>query len=165
MKKKPLILVALIIMLVPIRTTTVPEWRIRYVDAKGQPIGGLPVQQTWKNYSAELTENMEIRHTDAIGYVVFPTRVAWSPLFLRLLISFKSVLNVHAGSGSSSWLTPRCDVTDSQTLTTYAGTRLPEQSTLRYFDRSGIRAALPSGVMKLPPECASIEAQVQAASR
>ena len=59
MKNKPLILAALILLLVPIRTTTVPEWRIRYIDAKGQPISGLPVRQTWQNYSAELTENME----------------------------------------------------------------------------------------------------------
>jgi hypothetical protein len=165
MKKKPLSLVALIILLVPIRTTTVPEWRIRYVDAKGQPINGLPVRQTWKNYSAELTDNNDIRHTDLTGYVVFPTRVAWSPLLLRLLIPLTSVLNVHASFGSSSWLIPQCDVMDSQTSAIYTGTTRPEQSTLRYRDRSGIRAALPPGMMKLPPECAPIEAQVQAAAR
>jgi hypothetical protein len=140
---------------------------MRYVDSKQRPINGLPVEQTWQNHSAELTENRELRHADTMGHVVFPKRLAWSPLLLRLLIPLKSMLSsgVHASYGLSTWLIPQCEVMDSQTLATYTGNRLPEQSILKYVDRSGIRAALPAGAMTLPSECGSIEAQVQEASR
>jgi len=149
--------------LVPFPTRTVPEWRVRYVDAKGRPFVSLPVQQTWQNYSIESTANYLSRETDAQGYVAFPAHDAWSPLLIRLVRPIGNVFStgVHASFGPSSWLVTRCNVFETgDTGAVYTGEDLPSQVVLTYFDRS-----LPNmpGSLPTPPQCATIDAQAKSA--
>ena len=157
--------VALIAALIPYPMATVPEWRVQYVDNKGRPVAGLPVEQTWQNYSVESTANLMTLRTDAQGYVVFPAHSTWSPLLLRLFGPVRNVFStgVHASFGPSSWLIPKCDVTDANALAIYTGSKdLPTQIVLKYFDRSAIRAAIPArDLPPVPAECTAIEAQVK----
>src|SRR5690349_10497790 len=90
--------------LIPFPTDTVPEWRVRYLDGKGRPVVGLPVEQTYQNYSFESTANVMTLRTDSNGYVAFLLHSAWSPLLFRILGPVRNVLmtGVHASFGPSS---------------------------------------------------------------
>jgi hypothetical protein len=151
--------------LIPFPTATVPEWRVQYIDGRGRPVVGLPIEQTWQNYSVESRANVVTRHTDAQGYVVFPARSTWSPLLFRAVGPVLNVLStgVHASFGPSSWLIPKCDVTGSNAMAVYTGSKeLPTTIVLKHFDRSAIRAAIPArDLLPIPAECAAIEAQVK----
>lgn len=166
MKNRKTLAAVALVCVIPFPTTTVPEWKIRYVDKKGRPVPGLPVSQTWQNYSIESQPNYTDGLTDAQGYVVFPEHGSWSPVVIRLVHPILNVLSqgVHAGFGNTSWVQARCDVRATQdTQAVYYGQPLPTNVVLEYDDRSGLRAAMP-GSMPVPPECKAIEAQVQDAT-
>jgi hypothetical protein len=155
----------LVVGLVPFPTTTVPEWRLQYVDGAGRPVAGLPVEQTWQNYSIESTGNLMTLRTDTQGYVVFPSHSTWSPFLLRVLGPVGNVFRtgVHASFGPSSWLIPKCDVRAANAHAIHTGSnKLPGQIVLKYEDSSSIRAVIPArDLLPVPPECAAIEAQVR----
>jgi hypothetical protein len=161
MKRAPLTAGLLVLVLVPFPTTTVPEWRIQYVDAKGQPLAGLSVQQTWQNYSIESGANYMRLQTDMQGYATFPKHTAWAPMLMRIFHPVANVVStgVHASFGPSSWVVHRCDLAATgETLAVYTGSDLPGKIVLKYEDRSKLRAALP---MPVPSECGAIEAQAK----
>lgn len=138
---------------------------MRFVDGIHQPVANLPVSQSWRNYSVESADHIDRGRTDSAGVVVFPIRSLWSPTLFRIVLPLTSFLNVHASRGNFAFLTPACDVIESDKLAMYSHDEpLPEQSVLTYFDRSGIRKAMPPGAMTALPECQAIEEQVRAAS-
>ena len=159
MKRSTWALLGLVVLLAlcPIHSVTVPQWRARFVDAKGHPAANLPVQQTWRNYSVEDTDHIAVDSTDGDGTVTFPMRALWSPLGARVLLPLRHLGVIHASSGASSWLIPLCDVMGQAV---YTGSTLPTQIGLTYFDRSDIRAKVP-GMRPPAPQCAGIEAQVR----
>jgi hypothetical protein len=147
--------------LCPIRSVTVPEWRVRFLDAKGNPLANLPVRQTWRNYSLEEAAHYALGSTDLSGSVIFPARALWYPLGARLLWPLRHLGSIHASYGPSSWLVPLCDVLEKgPRLATYTGGDLPNQIALSYFDRSNIRAKVP-GMSSPALQCAELEAQVR----
>ena len=118
----------------PVETVTVPEWRIQFTDVKGRPFKGLPVRQTWQNYSLETRSHEETAVTDNDGYVNFSERrLITSPLMQLLgpVLSFgRSAF--HASFGPSSWIIPLCNLIEvGPGMTIYRGGDLPAQARLR----------------------------------
>jgi hypothetical protein len=156
----------LVASVVPFPTTTVPEWKLRYVDKRGNPVPGLLVSQTWQNYSIESRANYTDGSTDLQGYVTFPEHKSWSPLLVRLVHPVLNILStgVHASFGSSSWVIPKCDVKESgPAQAVYYGQPLPTEIVVVYEDRSRLRAAMP-GSMQPAASCKAVEAQVKDAA-
>lgn len=85
-----------LLLLLPVRTVTVPQWRLQFVDARGQPLAGLEVHQSWKDFSVDGQGNDpegDNATTDAKGIVVFPERVRWASLARRLWRPVDTELN------------------------------------------------------------------------
>jgi hypothetical protein len=144
---------------IPYKTTTVPAWRIRFTDESGVPYRSLPVNETWRNYSVEVSDHNASGMTDENGYAQFPERSVWSPLIMGVLGPIGSILgaSAHASFGSSGWIMTSCDLIErGSRLATYYGADLPDHLTLGYFDRGNIRSIVP---MSADPRCKEQEAQ------
>jgi hypothetical protein len=128
--------IALVVLcLIPIRTVTVPPWRLRFVDELGRPFSSLPVGETWRNYSIEVTDHHADGLTNTDGYVEFPEHTLWAPLLLRIVGPVRSVLGsgVHAGFGRSAWIFSKCGLAmRGSRLPTYWGDDLPDRVVLGY---------------------------------
>jgi hypothetical protein len=148
----------------PARSTTVPEWTIRFVDAKGSAVANLPVHQSWRNYSFEDEDHFAVGLTDSTGLVSFPARRLWLPVGVRLIWPLRHLGIIHASNGPSSFLVPQCDLmTSGPTLPAYSprlGASLPNVIVVKYHDLSNLRAHMP-GSEAPAPQCAEIEAQVR----
>lgn len=129
------IAIVLVMAMIPFRTTTVPNWRIRFVDELGKPLSSLPVVQTWRNYSVEQTDHNADGITDQDGYVQFPKRTLWAPLMMRILGPIESVIGsgAHASFGQAAWILPKCGLQmRGSRLPTYWGKDLPGRVVLGY---------------------------------
>jgi hypothetical protein len=73
-----------LILLLPYKTTVVPEWRIRVIDETGRSFAGATVRQEWHHYSYDVSDG-DARTADGAGYVVFPERTFTAPLLYRVL--------------------------------------------------------------------------------
>ncbi len=163
MTKKHWWTILLIVSLIPFKTTTVPEWRVRYIDKKGRPFASLPVEQTWQNYSAEASANYLRKETDQQGYIKFPKHEVWAPLLVRFALPIINVLSsgINAGFGPTSWLVTSCNVLHVGDGAVYDGNDLPSTVVLGFFDFSGQNKPDASST---PPQCTIIEAQAKDAS-
>ena len=96
--------VALVALLWPVQSTTVPEWRYRVVDRGGQPAAGVFVREHWQNYSFETVGHQEDSRTDDAGFVVFPERRVTAARWRRLVGPPWNGLmaGVHASYGPSA---------------------------------------------------------------
>lgn len=97
MAKKRLIILILIgmivvVLLIPFRTTIVPEWEIQVVDLNGEPVAKAPVKQEWSN-SEILGTASQTLESDENGKVVFPTRYFFAPLLVRGLLKGLEYIN------------------------------------------------------------------------
>jgi hypothetical protein len=101
-----------LLLLLPLRSVTVPAWPVQFVDAAAQPLGGLKVRQNWADFSVEGQEigHEEIALSDAQGFVAFPERQLWAPVALRVWGPVRNLLSsfLHASSGRYASLTPLC---------------------------------------------------------
>jgi hypothetical protein len=120
-------------------SVTVPQWRVRFVDLKGEPLRGLEVKQTWRNYSVEsadeAAENLATGATDGDGWVTFPERRLTTSLLARIIGPVRSIQQggMHAAFGPQSALYPSCRLMPVGWVEpVYAGGALPESITLRY---------------------------------
>lgn len=97
-----IVIVSLIIaVLYPFETQVVPAWRLRVVDERGAPYGGMEVSQSWKHYTLELADGQhgEFRVTDGDGYVSFPERTMRANLIWRVVVPMiNGVLTLMHGS-------------------------------------------------------------------
>jgi hypothetical protein len=66
--------IMLLVMSIPIQSTTVPEWRIMVIDERNVPQANAWVRQHWQNYSFESDGHVEDSRTNMEGIVVFPER-------------------------------------------------------------------------------------------
>jgi hypothetical protein len=74
-----------IVFLLPLRSVTVPPWRVQFVDEQGQALSGLKINQHWVDFFAWQSVGVDdIRITDETGVVAFPERVVLASLALRL---------------------------------------------------------------------------------
>jgi len=73
--------------LIPFETTFIPEWKLRVVNDKGEPLSGQFVAQYCTNYTLGIhpCENVgeDSKITDEEGYVIFPARKIRATLLYR----------------------------------------------------------------------------------
>ena len=105
-RRYALLLLLAVTLLVPYPTTVVPEWRVRVVDRRGDPMAREPVREIWQHYSLESASHEEELLTDANGYVVFPERKIWMPLLPRVLFTSCAAASIlaHGSMGVSAWV-------------------------------------------------------------
>jgi hypothetical protein len=120
-------------------SVTVPPWRVRFVDLKGEALRGLEVEQTWRNYSVESGDeaagNRATGATDGDGWVSFPERRLNTSLLARIIGPVRSVQHggMHAAFGPQSALHASCRLMSVGWVEpVYSGGTLPESITLRY---------------------------------
>lgn len=95
-----------LILLVPYKTTIVPEWKIRAVDKQGKPIPHAGFRQSWYNYSYDISGG-DFINGDEKGYVVLPERSFYAPLIYRIPASALAVLSaifIHGSIGNDASL-------------------------------------------------------------
>ena len=66
------LLVLVITLLYPFKTTVVPEWRMRIVDEAGNPMRAIRVREIWQHDTIESASHQSDAFTDSEGYVTFP---------------------------------------------------------------------------------------------
>lgn len=92
----------------PIRTTDVPNWKLRVVNQDGIPYTGKEVTQAWKNYTLETEpgQNFDVRVSDENGNVEFPERRIDASLWKRLWLTvFNAAMTLaHGGFGVHAYV-------------------------------------------------------------
>ena len=144
--------------LFPVRSVTVPAWKIQFVDTAGNPFANIPVRQYWADsgLESEMTSHEAEATTDAQGYVEFPER----PL-MTVFVANWSARTLHSSTARHSYIVQLCDLMDHGGKgAMYFGEELPDRVTLRYFSRESIRH---STSMPANPTCAASESQAKAA--
>jgi hypothetical protein len=67
-----------LLLLYPIKTTVVPDWKIRIVDEAGNPMRSFRVREIWQHYTIETYSHEEDLITDGDGYVTsLLVRIGW----------------------------------------------------------------------------------------
>ena len=101
-----MIVVAAVILLYPLKTTIVPEWKIKVVNCEGRPLQNVQVRQYWQHYSFEFSQHHTDLLTDQNGLVAFPRRTLRSSVGLRAAALFINILSqgVHTSFGRKSWV-------------------------------------------------------------
>lgn len=123
----------LIVVFIPYKTISVPEWKIKVLKRDGQPASQIEVSQTWWDYGV-LEKKEEIRISDEEGNLTFPERIFWSPLAVRgMFYFFDSVNNIVMMHGSIRGNTAliSANKTDSNWLWYKQGSELKEILQLR----------------------------------
>jgi hypothetical protein len=89
MKTRFLILLVLamlaLVVAIPFKTTTVPDWEVQIVDINGVPLADKPVRQEW-SYSDLFGYSTQVINSNENGIVRFPEREFWAPLLIRFLV-------------------------------------------------------------------------------
>jgi hypothetical protein len=80
-----LLLLLLVFLVFPFKTTIVPTWTLRVIDESGTPVPGINVTEHWQHYLLESSGHEDVRQTEAQGRVSFPDRAITASLFRRLL--------------------------------------------------------------------------------
>ena len=95
------LIVVMLLLLYPFKTTVVPEQPVLFVTDDMHPIRGALIRESRQNYSLEREGHEEDLPTDAHGRVTFPIRTMRAPLVLRALGPLASVAGqgVHASFG------------------------------------------------------------------
>ena len=93
-----------IVVLYPLETTVVPEWRVRIVDEAGAPLRNTGIREVWEHYSIESESHQQDLLTDSDGYVTFPKRTIRAGLAVRTVKSVINALNPHGSSGPGAYL-------------------------------------------------------------
>jgi hypothetical protein len=106
------IFIGLVLLVIPIfNHTIVPPWTFRLIDESGQPVSGVRVQQSWKDYSLEFWKGAD--HTDdsivsdSDGTVVLPPRTIRVSMFELIAAQIRNVvasINPHSSFGSQSYI-------------------------------------------------------------
>jgi hypothetical protein len=87
------LLILLLILLYPFKTTTVPEWNLRVLDDGGAAVRGIKVTEHWQHYLLEANGHEDLRTTNEEGRVGFPARNIRASLLGRLLARIGKIGN------------------------------------------------------------------------
>jgi len=117
----------------------VPPWRIRFLDLKGEPLRGLEIEQSWRDYSVESEQDAERNRatgaTDGEGWVSLPERRLDASLLARIIGPVRAIQRggLHAAFGPQSAVFPGCRLLSAGwAQPVYAGDQLPDSITLRF---------------------------------
>jgi len=108
--KPQVIIVAIflaVVLLVPFETIVVPQWTIHAIDQHGNSVSGVPILESWRQYSFEPAGHEETLTTNDAGYVNFAVRKAKSNLLMRTLRTISNTINPHGSTGPSAWILVR----------------------------------------------------------
>lgn len=84
----------------PLRPLECPSWDVWVTDQSGQPISGVTVRLTYRNYSAESESHEVNAMTDAQGHARFSAQTLSMSLGRRMAAMLSSVTaGVHASFG------------------------------------------------------------------
>ena len=83
-----IILFVAFVMLAPIETTVIPQWKVHVVDVNGAACPKMRVTESWGHYRLYLNGNNDSdnRFTDLNGYVEFPERTTRASLSRRIVM-------------------------------------------------------------------------------
>src|SRR5712671_410850 len=97
-----IILVAVVLILYPFKTTVAPEQHFLVVTNDMHPVKDALIRQIWQNYSLEFGGHEEDLPTDVHGRVTLPNRTIRANLIWRILGPFASIAGqgVHASFGA-----------------------------------------------------------------
>jgi len=95
------IILAMIVtlLLYPLESTVVPQWRVRVLDEAGNSVRGVRLRESWSDYSVESHDHTEDLSTDADGYVTFPRRTVKASLLVRIARKAFIAIVPHQGEG------------------------------------------------------------------
>ena len=97
-----LIIVALALLLsfIPFKSLNCPDWDVWVVDQAGQPVAGMTVRLSYRNYSAEDISHEADQITDQRGHASFGAQMLSATVARRFATIFTSALaGVHASFG------------------------------------------------------------------
>ena len=96
----------IVVMLFPIPSTVVPQWRLRVIDVNGTACPNMRVTQSWGHYVlfTDGNSSSDDRLTDANGYVQFPKRTVRASVARRLIMRMvtRVATIMHGGWSVSS---------------------------------------------------------------
>lgn len=109
LKRRKAILVVLlaivsVVALYPLKTTVVPEWRVRIVDESGAPLKSTAVREVWQHYDIESKGHRQDFITDNQGYVTFPERTVRGALAVRVIRRMITFIFPHQSSGPDAFV-------------------------------------------------------------
>jgi len=79
-----LILIVAVVVLLPYKARSVPEWRVQVVDENEGPVPGAQANEEWIDPIEDGVIRSDSRNTDAKGWVVFPIRRTHNRLAFRV---------------------------------------------------------------------------------
>lgn len=80
-----LLVLLLLFLVFPFKTTIVPTWTLKVVDETGAAVRGINVTEHWQHYLIESSAHEDLRQTDEKGQVSFPERSIRVSLLRRFL--------------------------------------------------------------------------------
>jgi hypothetical protein len=87
-------------LVIPLRTVEAPVWEVSVVDPSGNPVSGVNVRETYKNYSAVGEEGEQDLITNEQGEVIFPEKKGQMSLFGKVIgVASSMTGGVHASFG------------------------------------------------------------------
>jgi hypothetical protein len=107
-RRKPVLVLSIILavmvalLLYPLESTVVPQWRVRVLDQAGNSVRGVRLRESWSDYSVESHDHTEDLSTDADGYVSFPRRTVKANLLVRIARKGFIAIASHQGEGHPS---------------------------------------------------------------
>ncbi len=103
------LVIVLVVVLYPFESIVVPEWKIKIVNERGEPIKGKFARESWAHYSLELnpSERGADRWSDDKGFVIFPKGTIRASLVRRAI--FPILTSIYSLAHGSTGI--RADVT------------------------------------------------------
>lgn len=146
---------AMCLSLIQRETLAVPPWTVQFVDQSGKPFSGLPIEQSWQDYSFESDAHTAEALTNDVGVVEWPPRYSRASLMRRLIGRIMNSLGgVHASFVPASWINQKCSLSArGPSLPIMIGGELPTRIVLGQS----------SAEMSIRPECARHMAQARQA--
>ena len=77
------LLVLLLVLFFPFKTTIVPEWSLKVVNEEGGAVGDINVTEHWQHYLLESASHEDLRRAGSSGMVSFPERSIRASLVSR----------------------------------------------------------------------------------
>src|SRR6266849_8599399 len=94
-----IVAVILTLLVFPLESTVVPQWRVRVLDEAVNSVRGVRLRESWSDYSLESHDHTEDLSTDADGYVTFPRRTVKANLLVRIARKAFIAIVPHQGEG------------------------------------------------------------------